>query len=150
MPTYEYECEGCGEQQEKWFSMSARPSYVPCSCGLQAKQVILSVPDSFVRFREYQFDPKKKVGNNGKKYGRTVEQQHAAYQKKFAQIHKNVREANRSLSKNRLSSNGIQYLGGMPGEMADSIGQQEGDKEAVAKDPGHFLKKTGLYVGEGQ
>ena len=36
----------------------------------------------------------------------------------------------------------------MPGEMADSIGEHEGDKEAVIKDPIPFLKKTGLYSGD--
>lgn len=150
MPTYEYECQSCGRQQEQHFSMAARPSAVPCSCGLEAIQVILTVPEAFMRFRPYEFNQRLKVGNNGKKFGRTVEQQHEGYRKKFDAIHKNVRELNRSKSKNRHDAGGFQYLGGMPGEMADSIGQQEGDKEAVAKDPGTFLKKTGLYVGEGE
>lgn len=150
MPTYEFECQGCGLQQEKHFSMAARPSSVPCPCGLEAVQVILTVPEAFMRFRPYEFNAKTRVGNNGKKFGRSAEQQHDGYRKHYDGLHKNIRRLNRMPSKRRLDCGGFQYLGGMPGEMADSIGQQEGDKEAVVKDPETWLRKTGLYVGEGE
>jgi putative FmdB family regulatory protein len=150
MPTYDYECQKCGHQQEQWFSMADRPSSVPCPCGKKAIQVILEAPESFVRFRPYEFDPKKVVGNNGKSKGRSAAKQHEGYRRHFDGVAKNVRRANRSASKSAHSGGGFQYLGGMPGEMYDSIGQQEGDKEAVAKDPVSFLKKTGMYVGEGE
>lgn len=150
MPTYDYECQSCGRHQEQWFSMASRPSEVACDCGKQAIQVILEAPESFVRFRPYDFDPKKVVGNNGKLKGRSAERQHEGYRRYYDGVAKNVRRANRSGSKHAKNSGGFQYLGGMPGEMFDSIGQQEGDKEAVAKDPVTFLKKTGLYVGEGE
>ncbi len=128
--------------------MSARPSSVPCSCGAEAPQVI--VPSyAYVKDRPYEFDPKWVVGNNGKLAGRSAEQQHEGYRRHFDAIKTNIKRMNRSGSKRSKDAGGFQYLGGMPGEMADSIGQQEGDKEAVAKDPVGFLKKTGLYVGEG-
>ena len=150
MPTYEYECQSCGRQQEQWFSMASRPGSVPCSCGLEAVQVILTVPESFMRFRPYEFRRDKVVGNNGKKYGRTAEQQHEGYQRHFGNVRKNVRALKRSLSGSRHDAGGVRYLGGMPGEMADSIGQQEGDKQAVSKDPETWFKKTGMYIGEGE
>jgi putative FmdB family regulatory protein len=150
MPTYDFECSSCGARREERFSMADMPASVACQCGQQAQRVILNVPEAFMRFRPYEFRRDRVVGNNGKAFGRTVDQQHEGYRRKFDGIHKNIRGMNRSLSKNRHDTGGFQYLGGMPGEMVDSIGQQEGDKEAVSKDPGTFLKKCGLYVGEGE
>ncbi len=149
MPRYDFECQGCGRRQERIFTMSSRPPAVPCACGLEAIQVILSVPESWVKNRPYEFRKDKIVGNNGKLAGRTAQQQHEGYRRHFDGIATKVKRLNRSGGRRSKDAGGFQYLGGMPGEMADSIGQQEGDKEAVAKDPVGFLKKTGLYVGEG-
>ncbi len=149
MPTYEFECQHCGRRRDEWFSMATRPTSVPCACGMEAVQVIRTVPESFVRNRPYEFDKRWVVGNNGKLAGRSAEQQHEGYRRHFEGIKTKVKRLNRSGGKRSKDAGGFQYLGGMPGEMADSIGQQEGDKEAVAKDPITFLKKTGLYVGEG-
>jgi putative FmdB family regulatory protein len=150
MPTYEYLCDACGRHQEQWHTMPARPAKVPCPCGAEAPQAILTVPEAFMRHRDYAFDRTKIVGNNGARFGRNVEQQHAGYRKHMDAMHKRIRGLNRSMSKNRHDLGGIRYVGSMPGEMVDSIGYQEGDKEAVVKDPETFLKKTGLYVGEGE
>lgn len=131
--------------------MSAMPPSVPCECGAAADRVMsVNKNEVFVRFRPYEFDQTRKVGNNGKKFGRTVEQQHEGYRRRFDTIRKNIRGLNRNASKARFEANGVRYLGGMPGEMADSIGQQERDPEAVAKDPETWLKKTGMYIGEGE
>lgn len=129
--------------------MSARTSEVPCECGARATQIIVGVPESFVRFRPYEFRKDRVVGNNGKLAGRDAQQQHEGYRRHFDGIKTNIKRINRGMSRRRFDAGGFQYLGGMPGEMADSIGQQEGDKEVVAKDPVTFLKKTGMYVGEG-
>jgi hypothetical protein len=126
--------------------MAERPATVSCSCGQEAVQVIRSVPECFVRFRPYEFNPAKVVGNNGERFGRTREQQHEKYRRDFDLQKRLVRERSHRPSK----KNDIQYLGGMPGEMADSLAEQEGDKNVVLRDPETFLKKTGLYVGEGQ
>lgn len=125
--------------------MADRPSSLPCQCGGVGSQVILSVPQSFVRFRPYEFNKAKNVRSNGALFGRTDEQQHEAYRRSFDTQRKQVAEMRRSLSKN--SEGGFEYLGGMPGEMADSIAETEGGKEVVDKDPVTFLKKTGLYMG---
>jgi putative FmdB family regulatory protein len=151
MPTYDFECGRCGRHQEEVFPMSSMPASVPCACGSAAARVIShNANEVFVKFRPYSFDPTKKVGNNGKAFGRTVEQQHEGYRQHFDGIKKRVKAFNRDGSRSRFEKNGIRYLGGMPGEMADSIGQQEGDPEAVAKDPETWLRKTGMYIGEGE
>ena len=130
--------------------MAARPASLPCSCGGSAVQVILTVPDSYVRFTPYEFRKDKVVGNNGKRFGRTKEQQHEHYESHFGQIRKNIARSNRSRSKHSYDAGGIRYLGGMPGEMADSIAAQEGTKQAVSLDPDYWFRKTGMYVGEGE
>lgn len=130
--------------------MAEMPSTLSCQCGAEMHRVILEVPEAFMRFRPYEFRRDKVVGNNGKKFGRDVDQQHAGYERHFAQIKKNIGRMNRGFSKNRHDAGGFRYLGGMPGEMADSIAAQEGDKEAVSKDPETWLKKTGMWVGEGE
>ena len=128
-------------------AMADRPATLPCgSCGGVAVQVIRSVPEAFVKFRDYQFDPKKVVASNGKRFGRTAQQQHEGYRKNLDLQKRMVRERSHRPSK----KNDIQYLGSMPGEMADSITEQEGDKNVVLQDPVTWLKKTGLYVGEGE
>lgn len=149
MGRYDYECGSCGAQTEHICSMSARPASLPCECGGEAKQVILSVPESFVKYRPYEFRKDKVVAHNGKKYGRTVDQQHKHYEEHFGQIRKNIARSNRSRSKNAYDAGGFRYLGGMPGEMADSIAAQEGTKQAVSIDPDYWFRKTGMYVGEG-
>jgi putative FmdB family regulatory protein len=149
MPRYDYECESCGHRQEHACTMSARPDRIPCSCGKAARQIIAAVPYSFVRGAEYEFDPAKVVGNNGVLAGRSLEQQHAGYRKIFDALKTSKQRRKRSLGKGGDSvDGGIRILGYMPGEMVDSIGQQEGDKEAVAKDPEHFMRATGMWLGD--
>jgi len=143
---YDYECEN-GHGQEITCLMADRPASVPCKCGSVAVQVIRSVPQAFVRFREYQFDRSKCVAGNGRRFGRTDEQQHEKYRRDFDLQRQLVRERSHRPSK----KHDFQYLGGMPGEMADSIVEQEGgDKNVVLQDPVTWLKKTGMYVGEGE
>lgn len=142
---YDYECAN-GHLQEHSCMMSDRPAHLPCKCGCLAFQVIRTVPHVHVRFSEYQFNPAKAVGNNGKRFGRSRQQQHEKYRHDFDLQKRMVRERSHRPNK----KNDIQYLGGMPGEMADTIAEQEGDKNVVLQDPVTWLKKTGLYVGEGQ
>ncbi len=143
MPRYDYGCETCGWREEKVFSMAAMPSTVPCPCGQEAVRVIDSVPEGFVTDREYIFDKGNCVQGFGKDYGRTDQQQHKHYQEYFGDIKRRKRKLSASQRKN-----GLEWVGGMPGEMVDSIGLHEGDPEAVLKDPVKFLKKTGLYDGD--
>lgn len=142
MPRYDYECGTCGRREERVFSMADMPGSIPCPCGVDAPRVIDTLPESFVANREYVFDKRKNVRNFGYKYGRTDQQQHEHYRQYFDEIKKRKRET-------RSSKKGLEmeWVGGMPGEMVDSIGQHEGDPEAVLKDPVKFLKKTGLYDG---
>jgi len=142
---YDYACPH-GHAQEVTCALADRRATLPCgSCGGVAVQVITTVPQAFVKFRDYTFDPTKVVGNNGARFGRTAKQQHEKYRKDFDMNKQLVRARSHRPGK----KNDFQYLGGMPGEMADSIAEQEGDKLAVLRDPSTFLKKTGLYVGEG-
>lgn len=94
--------------------------------------------------REYRYDPRKSMGNNGAKVGRTPQQQHRGYERIF--------ETQRQLVQDKRAKgqekDGFQYLGGMPGEMHDAICDQEGDKTVVQRDPIPFLKANGLYMGE--
>lgn len=127
--------------------MADRPATVPCRCGLVATQVFRTVPESFMRFREYQFDRSKNVAGNGRRFGRSDERQHEGYRQDFDAQRKLVRQRSHSAGKKGMA----QYLGGMPGEMADSIVENEGgDKNIVLQDPVTWLKKTGMYVGEGE
>ena len=108
-------------------------------------QIIVTVPESYVRFRPYEFNKAKNVRSNGHMFGRTDEQQHETYRRAFDEQRKQVAAQRRSGS--LFKEAGCEYLGGMPGEMADSIAENEGQKEVVEKDPVNFLKKTGLYMG---
>ena len=126
--------------------MSSRPDAVECpECGASAVVVISQnrMP-CYVKDSEYVFDPAARVVNFGKDYGRSVEQQHQHYKDYIKDI-KDRKEALRSSGKKHR---GLEWIGTMPGEMADTIGMQEGDPEAVSKDPVTFLKKTGLYEGD--
>jgi len=124
--------------------MADRPATLPCPCGGEAVQIIVSVPEVLVRFRPYEFNKAKNVRSNGRMFGRTDEQQHEHYRRSFDMQKKLVSEQRRSAK--LLKEDGFEYLGGMPGEMCDSINEAEG-KEAVQSDPVTFLKKTGLYMG---
>jgi len=143
MPRYDYECGQCGCREEKVFSMADMPNSITCSCSGEAVRVIDSAPNSFVANREYTFDKGNCVQGFGNKYGRTDAQQHKHYQEYFGDIKKRKSKLTPS-----QRNQGMEWVGGMPGEMVDSIGLHEGDPEAVAKDPVTFLKKTGLYDGD--
>lgn len=146
MPRYDFVCGACGVRAEHIFTMSARPDSLACACGGEARHVIVGTPYVFVRGAEYEFRRDCVVGNNGVLAGRTAEQQHRGYQQTIGQLKAAHQRRKRGLSKHGASVNGFEVVGVMPGEMADSIGQQEGDKEAVAKDPEFFLRKTGLHL----
>lgn len=125
--------------------MSSKPASIPCECGAEAVSVI-SVNENpiCVRFAPYRFDKSKNVMSNGRGFGLSDQEHHNRYRRKFDGMKKAAAAARRSGSK---SKTGVEWLGSMPGEMADSIGCHEGDPEAVTKDPVTFLKKTGLYTG---
>lgn len=123
--------------------MASMPQSVVCHCGSDAVRVITSAPQSFVANREYVFDKAKCVQGFGKDYGRTDAEQHRHYQEYFGDIRKR-----KSKLSSKQKDQGLEWIGGMPGEMVDSIGLHEGDPEAVIKDPTTFLKKTGLYAGD--
>lgn len=148
MPTYTYECEPCGIRKDHWARMAERPAALPCpSCGGEARQIIVpnTMPVIVKGFAstEYRYDPRKAMGNNGAKLGRTPEQQHRNYERIF--------ETQRQLVNERRAAGkegDWEYLGGMPGEMHDAICDQEGDKNVVQMDPVPFLKANGLFMGK--
>lgn len=143
---YDFECEVCGHQHEHSCPMAARPTSLICpECGGNSSQVFLSVPESFTKFREYRFDKAKNVRSYGASFGRSDSQQHEHYRNVMDLQRKLVGQERRSLK--REKEGGIEFLGAMPGEMVDSIGQTEGDPEAVARDPVGFMKRTGTYMG---
>ena len=145
MPTYEFECRACERVTEAVFSMSGKPDSVACSCGGRAVSIISrsAGSNSFVKDKPFEFDKSKNVMSFGRQFGRTDKQQHEVYANYIEDMKKAKRAAKSSGRKQD-----IEWLGTMPGEMVDSIGQHEGDKEAVAKDPVSYLKKTGLYQGD--
>lgn len=144
MPRYDYECTSCSTREERVFSMSSMPASVECpECGADAVRVIDSAPESYVANREFVFDKAKCVQGFGKDYGRTDRQQHEGYQRYIKGMHDLKRQAASSKKGEK-----IEWLGTMPGEMADGIGMHEGDSEAFQKDPVTYLKKTGLYAGD--
>jgi putative FmdB family regulatory protein len=145
MPRYDYECPGCGRGTEVTCRMSERPETVLCACGGAMGNVIRPTPNIFVKGADYEFKREHIVGNNGAVVGRTAEQQHAMYQRQIGEW-KKAKDARKRSGK--ASKGGVEVIGVMPGEMVDSIGYQEGDKEAVVKDPIPFMKATGTYFGE--
>ena len=118
---------------------------MPCECGGTATQVFLAVPDVVVKFREYTFNKATNVRSNGHTYGRSDREQHEHYRRSFDEQRKQVAAQRRSAK--LFKEDGCEYLGGMPGEMADSIAEAEGDPDVVAKDPVTWLKKTGMHMG---
>lgn len=143
MPTYDYECSRCGRLDEQTFAITAMPQTVPCPCGHEAVRAFRRAPAFFAKNTEYVFDKAKCVMSNGRRFGRTDQQQHEIYRRTFDAMKRNQKKLKASKRKHE-----IEWLGGMPGEMADSICEHEGDKQAVYKDPLPFLKKTGLYAGD--
>lgn len=141
MPRYDYECTTCHSREEHTFSMADMPDSVACPCGKSAVRVIDTVPYSYVANREFVFKKEHCVRGFGNDYGNDDAEQHKHYQGYFGEIKKRKRKLS---SKQKLNS--LEWLGGMPGEMVDSIGLHEGDPEAVLKDPETFLKKTGLHA----
>lgn len=145
MPTYEFECRECGVLHEHVCSFSSKPSQLDCSCGGQAESIISQNDNGgFVSNRDYEFGKENCVVNFGAEYGRSVQQQHAGYQKYFGELKQRKRQLKRQGGLNK----GLEWIGGMPGEMFDTIGLQEGDPEAVSKDPETFLKKTGMHADQ--
>lgn len=141
---YDYECEPCGLRFEVSCSMSERKDALPCpECGREAPSIIVSVPYAYMRFRPYEFNKAKNVRSNGAEFGRSDQQQHEAYRRVIERKRKEVSLERAGCGK----SDGFQFLGAMPGEMADSIDENEGGKETVVRDPVTWLKKTGLYMG---
>ena len=143
MPTYEFHCAACGEMIEQVFPMSGMPDSVACVCGSAAARQISANGNVVVKNTEYQFRKDRIVRSFGHGYGRSVRQQHDGYVRYFEDLKKRKREV-----KAQKKTNAMEWIGGMPGEMVDSIGLHEGDPEAVLKDPVTFLKKTGTYAGD--
>lgn len=141
---YDFRCESCEDIFEHSCRMAERPDVLPClSCGGDARQTFTSVPEVFVRFRPYEFDRSKNVMSNGRKHGRTDQQQHEHYRK--------IVEMNRSAAARRRQNGGnkdaAELLAVFPGEMVDSVNENEGAKETLQKDPITFAKKLGVYLG---
>ena len=146
MPRYEYECSPCHLRKEVMCSWESRPASLVCpQCGGEASAIVSLCAPPLVRNQPYKFDPKKTVASNGARFGRTPEEQHRHYKLAFDTQRKLVNERRRTP---KATDDGWQYLGGMPGEMADSITEQEGDKEILYRDPVTFLKKNDLYMGD--
>lgn len=149
MPTYEFECSACQVRKAVTTTWAERPASLTCPlCQGTAEPVIsINTNPPIVKGFEYHFDRSKVVGNNGKKYGRSAYTQAQHYGRMFTERMKQEREKQRSLSR-RAPDDGWEFVGGMPGEMHDSIVEQEGDKNVVLQDPVPFLKSTGLYCGK--
>lgn len=133
----------------------ARPDDVQCGCGVAATwtriQTVVEdpvhddAPYAFVKGRPYEFDKSRQVMPQGRHFGVSDEAHNAKYRHYFTE-HANAAHAFRR-GHSKLKAETPEYLGGMSGEMFRSVGLQERDSEAVAKDPVTWLKKTGNYVG---
>lgn len=150
-----YHCK-CGKGTSLLVPQAQEPPALRCPCGAENRWTRISYapppehvaagPHVFVKgfaSTEYRYDPRKSMGNNGAKFGRTPEQQHRNYERIFATQRKLVEER-RAAGK----EGDWEYLGGMPGEMHDAICDQEGDKNIVQMDPVPFLKANGLFMGK--
>lgn len=136
---------------------SERPDDTSCECGQPASWFRIQVgvkegeheapaPYCFVKGRPYEQQGRYQVMPQGERYGVSAARQAEHYREHFTRLANDSRAFRGGHSK--LKSNAPEYLGGMSGEQMHSIGLQERDPEAVAKDPITFLKKTGNYVGE--
>lgn len=141
---YDYRCESCNDVFEHSCSMSERKDVLPClACGGDARQTFTTVPEAFVRFRPYEFDRSKNVMSGGRSHGRSDQQQHEHY-RKIVEINRSA-EARRR--KNGGNGNEAELLAVFPGEMVDSVNENEGAKETLQKDPITWAKKLGVYMG---
>lgn len=140
---YDFKCGSCGDAFEHSCLMSQYQEVLPClACGGDARQVF-SVPEVLVRFRPYEFNRAKNVMSAGRKHGRSDQQQHEHY-RKIVEINRTA-EANRR--RNGTHGNECELLAVFPGEMVDSVNENEGTKECVQSDPVTWAKKLGVYMG---
>lgn len=143
MPNYEYVCESCNRSFERFARFADYSPKLECECGAVATSIISGGKYAMVKgMGEYKFDPRY----NAPTYrGRRADREERHYEK--------IVETQRSIVKERRKSgkekkDGWVFEGCMPAPMATSIGQKEGDIEAVFKDPIPFLKATGTYMGD--
>lgn len=152
-----YAC-ACGKSTSIGYPSNIGPPALRCPCGQEntwkkircvdpeQRSPEQQAPYGFVKGFQYRYDPAKIVGNSGAKYGRSAYTQAQHYGRFYTQALKQERERQRSPS--RANDDGWQWIGGMPGEMYESIVEHEGDKNVVLQDPVPFLKANDLYAGK--
>lgn len=125
--------------------MSERPDVLPCQCGGEARHVILSVPQSFVRGRPLEMRADLCQPSFGRAYGRSDAQQFAEHQRVVELNRKAAHENRRSgSSKDR----DFQIVGVAPVEAVMSFNNHVGNQEAAQTDPVDFHKRMGTYFGD--
>lgn len=141
---YDFECGSCSRVWEHSCSMSERPDSLPCACGGEAKQIITSVPESFVRGREIQWDKSLCTPSFGRDFGRSDEQQFAMHQKVIGEQRKQAQAWNSGCS---AKDKEFEFVGCAPMEAVLSFNTHVGDAEAAQKDPVDLYKRLGTYMG---
>lgn len=148
---YDFQCDA-GHTTERSFSMADKPDDIACPACNRRAASLLNVPKMvFVRDREWQFDKRKNVPNQGWKKGVSDQQQHRHYVEMVQTAKKRQRAMRRD--DGRKHDDGWEHLGRVPIEMHESIVEQQGDREfwqkaAQSGELKQVLKKTDCYLGD--
>jgi putative FmdB family regulatory protein len=65
MPTYNYKCDECGQEQEREFPMSDIKQRVKCECGKMARKMI-ACPAAICRYSLFERNAGNPRANRGK------------------------------------------------------------------------------------
>lgn len=143
-----YECL-CGAQ----FTIDSEVSRVwePCpDCGTSVKANLGLGIYTYCANREWVYDKRKNVPNQGWKHGKSDMAQHRDYVRMMGAAKTRMAQARRDGGKKRDDE--WTHLGRMPIEMHESIVEQQGDKEFFQKaaqsgELEQILKKTDCHLG---
>jgi putative FmdB family regulatory protein len=145
MPTYAFQCQSCGREQETTCSWSARPAALSCACSGKATPVITGGVEPVVKGKGWQWDKRTNVPSMGR-HVRTDQQQHKRYQEIVSAAKVNAKRARKNPA--RKPDDDVQLIGRVPLEAHEGVVEAMGDKLCWQKDTENLLKKTGFWTGE--
>jgi len=146
MPTYTYECDGCGAMYERHTSMKDHSPTVQCGCGTLASQVFNWQGESFVKGNERPFKLDGTCVPIGWERGNTGPAQQRRYEKLIAATKKAARKNDKQAIKG-----GIRLDAKVPRELLRARQNQYG-KDYLnpcvlsGKELTEQLKSEGLYL----
>jgi putative FmdB family regulatory protein len=140
MPTYTYECEGCGAVHERRTSMSDHSPTIACGCGELASQVWNWQGESFVKGRERPFKLDGTCVPIGWEKGNTdCEKQEARYRTMIAAERKAAKS-----NRKQATKQGIRKIGSVPRELMRMRQNQYGKEYLSPSDQGAGEVKSQL------